>query len=235
MVHGLIGAPLAVAAIAGAGAMLPWLHNHFHRLTSWLIAIAAAMLALGVPEWTGALAGLAATGPGLTVLAVVTFGSGWVFWHHVVHNPKALERKRQRKIATAARRGKQPGGALALPGGAQGGAPGKDHHHRVWTNGIAAVFGTAVIITIGSLRLLAAAGGKTLAGTGTAMAQTSAGIDSGKAAASVPADHRMSIFITGVLILAAFIFALHSIEKRRKGGSRKRGQRQIPMGGGRSR
>src|ERR1035438_2263749 len=65
---GIHGAPLAVAAIVAVVAGLFHHHGWLPRVTSWLFGITAMLVTIGVTTWLDALAGLTATGTGLTVL-----------------------------------------------------------------------------------------------------------------------------------------------------------------------
>lgn len=103
-------------------------------------------------------------------------------------------------------------------------------HHPVRTPVIAGVFGPTLAIAIGeSARLLSRAArspGRTAKAMGSAMSQ----IKSGQAAAAVAPHQRIVVFVIGVVLFAAFIYALHYA------GTRMRGTPRIARkkGGGRS-
>ena len=93
-------------------------------------------------------------------------------------------------------------------------------HHPVRTPVIAGVFGPTLAIAIGeSARLLSRAAkspGRTAQRMGSAMSQ----IKSGQAAAAVAPHQRIVVFVIGVLVFAAFIYALHYAGTRFRGTPR---------------
>jgi hypothetical protein len=92
MLHGY---PVAAGAIFGLLAIRLWHYKKAPRLTAWLFGLAAGLLTIGVTVWLDALAGLTATGTGLTVLIAVILigGVSWYFEgirkhkHHRVWTP----------------------------------------------------------------------------------------------------------------------------------------------------
>ena len=103
-------------------------------------------------------------------------------------------------------------------------------HHPVRTPVIAGVFGPTLAIAIGeSARLLSRAArspGRTAKAMGSAMSQ----IKSGQAAAAVAPHQRIVVFVIGVVLFAAFIYALHYAGTRFRGTPRMARKK----GGGRS-
>lgn len=89
------GYPIAAGAILGIIAMRLWHYHKLPRFQAFLFTAAAFLLTVGVTVWLDALAGLTATGTGLTVLAVVLLLGGLAFWfevikkhkHHVIWTP----------------------------------------------------------------------------------------------------------------------------------------------------
>ena len=91
----IYGFPVALAAIAGAIAVLLWSYRKLHRITAWLFGLAAFLLATGLTPWTDALASLIRTGTGITALIIVLLAGGLGFHfeailkhqHHRIRTP----------------------------------------------------------------------------------------------------------------------------------------------------
>ena len=89
------GYPIAAGVVLGIIAMRLWHYHKLPRFQAFLFTASAFLLTVGVTVWLDALAGLTATGTGLTVLAVVLLLGGLAFWfevikkhkHHVIWTP----------------------------------------------------------------------------------------------------------------------------------------------------
>jgi cation transport ATPase len=89
------GYAVALAAIFGGLALAAWAYKRFHRITAWLVALSAFLLAAGVTAWTDALASLIRSGTGITVLIAVLLISALAFYfeavvkhkHHRIRTP----------------------------------------------------------------------------------------------------------------------------------------------------
>jgi hypothetical protein len=227
--HGLIGDAVAWGALTGALGALLWIHeHHFQRFTAWLFAASAGFFAIGIPPWHAALAGLTTTGAGLTALGVLGLLIFPTFHLEAIRTHK-------RSRFTGLLGGKKakgsggPGGQVAILGSS---APRKNRHHRIRTPVVAMIAGTLAVVVIGGWRLLAKAAGRSAAGAGHALIQSSQQINSGKAAAAVPASHRPGIYVIAAIVLLVIIAVMRSVEKRKKGGGRRGGPQALPGGRG---
>lgn len=82
------GYPIAAGAVLGLMAAALW---HFHKLPrvqAFLFIASAFALTVGMTFWLDALAGLTATGTGLTVLLVILGLGGLVVWFGVIRKHK---------------------------------------------------------------------------------------------------------------------------------------------------
>lgn len=95
----------------------------------------------------------------------------------------------------------------------------KHQHHRIRTPVIALTFGTAIVLTIGSLSRLARKAAESPSKTSDAFGSVISRIQSGKAAHATPAGHGLLVLaIAGALLIALIMFAAR-MEKRRKPGA----------------
>lgn len=85
---GIHGAPVAAAAIVAVVAYMLHHHGWGGRFTSWLFAVAAVLFTIGCTLWLDALAGLTASGTGLTVLIAVLVIFGALAWKHTTDKKK---------------------------------------------------------------------------------------------------------------------------------------------------
>jgi drug/metabolite transporter (DMT)-like permease len=85
MIHGY---PVAAGAVLGLLAARLWHYHRLPRLTAWLFGLAAGLMTIGVTVWLDALAGLTATGTGLTVLLAVLLIGGISWWFEGVRKHK---------------------------------------------------------------------------------------------------------------------------------------------------
>ena len=108
----------------------------------------------------------------------------------------------------------------------------KHQHHRIRTPVIAVTFGTAIVLTIGSLSRLLRKAAESPSRTGDALGSAISRIQSGKAAHAVPAGHGLFVLAIAAAFLMAMIMFGHRMEKRRKpgaiGGAPAAGRRGIP-------
>jgi hypothetical protein len=216
---GLAGDPLAWSLLTGAFGFLLWAYeHHFQRFTLWLFAASAAFAVAGIPSWRDALAGLTITGGGLTVLGVLVMVFGPAFHFSAVRSAKGTRLSRILKGKGKGKDKGQPGTALALMGSS---APKRNRYHRTFSPAVALVAGTLFAVVLGGWRLMAAAAGKSLAGAGADMLQSSAKISNGTAAKGVPASHRPELLLIGVVVLIVFFFILRAIEKAKRGAQNK--------------
>ena len=108
----------------------------------------------------------------------------------------------------------------------------KHKHHRIRTPVVAGIFGTAVVVAIGSISSLTASAGKTPVKAGQALGIAVTQIRSGKAAAAMPPGHQTTVLVMGLAIIGALVFAAVSFERRGKGGRGIAGARPgLPAGG----
>jgi hypothetical protein len=225
--HGLIGNAVAWGILTGAAGALLWAHeHHFQRFTAWLFAASAGFLTVGVPPWRDALAGLTTTGAGLTVLGLLALVIFPTF-----HLEAIRTHRRSRFAGLLGGKSKNGGGGrLAILGST---APRKNRHHRIRTPVVAMIAGVLAVVVIGGWRLMVAAAGKSAAGAGQALVQSSRQISNGQAAAGVPASHRPGIYVAGIVVLLVIVAVMRSADRRRHGGGRGRGgQRALPGGEG---
>lgn len=110
-------------------------------------------------------------------------------------------------------------------------------HHPVRTPIVAGVFGPTLAISIGESARLLSRAAKSPAGTAKALASSMSQIRSGHAAAAVAPHQRIVVVVIGVLIAAAFIYALHWAATRMRGTARvprkkagRPGQKALPSG-----
>jgi len=96
----------------------------------------------------------------------------------------------------------------------------KHQHHRIRTPVIAVTFGTAIVLTIGSLSRLLRKAAESPSKTSDALGSAISRIQSGKAAHAVPAGHGLFVLAIGAAVLMALIMFGHKMENRRKGGGR---------------
>lgn len=82
------GYPIAAGVVLGIIAMRLWHYHKAPRIQAFLFTAAAFLLTVGVTVWLDALAGLTATGTGLTVLLVVIVLGGLAFWYEVIKKHK---------------------------------------------------------------------------------------------------------------------------------------------------
>lgn len=80
---GIHGAPAAAAAIVVVLAALFHHHHWWPRFTSWLFGFAAMLATISVTAWLDALAGLTATGTGITVLIAMVLICAALCYRHM--------------------------------------------------------------------------------------------------------------------------------------------------------
>lgn len=90
------GYPIAAGAILGIFAIALWHYDKLRRVHNALFIASAALLTVGITVWLDALAGLTATGTGLTVLMVILGLGAFVVWFEVIRKHK------HRRIGTPA-------------------------------------------------------------------------------------------------------------------------------------
>lgn len=161
-VAGIHGAPAAAAVIVAVVAALCHHHHWFPRITSWLFGFAAMLATISATVWLDTLAGLTASGRGVTVLVALVIVFGALCYRHMD----------------------------------------KRKHDPVWSSAIFVVAGVLIVVTVGSFRLIMASAGRSLKGSGAALGQAIAQVNSGHAAHAVAPGQR-----TGILLWGAFIFA----------------------------
>jgi glucan phosphoethanolaminetransferase (alkaline phosphatase superfamily) len=188
---GIHGGPAALAALVGVAAYMFHHHGWFPRVTSWLFAGSALLLTIAVTAWLDALAGLTATGTGLTVLIAVVVIAGTLAWKH-----------------TSDRRKHRPGLSTA----------------------IFMVAAVAVLVAVASFRIIMTRGATSLKGSGQALGQAVASVNSGDAAHAMPASHRLGIFVWGVVLFIAVVIVLKMTHGRGRRGSRASGPAAITSG-----
>jgi hypothetical protein len=79
---------IGLALVAGAVGAALYAYGKLPRVQAILFALAAFGAAVGITEWTDALAGLVHTTGGLTALAAVMLVSAIGFWFEVIHKHK---------------------------------------------------------------------------------------------------------------------------------------------------
>ena len=82
------GAPVAAGAVLGILAIALWRYKKLPRVQAVMFIAAAFFLTVGITIWLDALAGLTATGTGLTVLMVVLGLGAFVVWFEVIRKHK---------------------------------------------------------------------------------------------------------------------------------------------------
>ena len=229
------GDALAIAVIIGALGLTLWAYGHVRRLTCWLIAGAAAFIGVGFTVWTDSLVGITSSGPGLTVLGVLVLVSPFAFYYEAVHHPgrrRFRSARKQKRLAERAEDGNEKAQrALADPKMAST-LDGTDHHHRVRTPAIAAVFGTVVALGIVSSSLLLTAAKEALMGAGQAFSQTSTAVTSGKAQKAMTHGQDVRNFFIGLAIFLVAVYVLHRVHKYMKLGPKKDRPKKGAKGGG---
>jgi hypothetical protein len=163
----------ALALVPGLYGASLWMHERARRLASWMIALAAAGLAVGVPVWLGTLAAFTASTNATIILGALTAAVTAAFWLQAIHKPS------MRRFI--------PGVAPDL----------KDHYHRVWTMVVALAAGTLGAVTWARLDALAKVAKQSPALVGGAFSQARAEMRCGafaqvraKARCGVPAQVR---------------------------------------------
>jgi len=222
-ITGLVGAPLALGAVALALGALLWHHeHHFQRLTAWLFALAGACFTLGIPALLASLAGLTLTGTGKTILGVAALILLPAFWLQAVRSGKT-----SRFSGLLKRKNKGAEGGVMAVFGQQ--AQRRHRYLRVATPVVALAAGALGVVVFSSGRILASALGKSAQGALAALYTSSRKVNDGTAAASVPASHRPGIIIAAVvaILLVAAVMRAHDKRKSKRGGGKNAG---LPAG-----
>ena len=228
------GDALAIAVMVGALGLTLWAYGHVRRLTCWLIAGAAAFIGVGFTVWTDSLVGITSSGPGLVILGVLVLVSPFAFYYEAVHHParrRFRQAKKQQALTKRAEKGNEKAQlALAAPKMTNS-LDGKEHHHRVRTPAIAAVFGTVVALGIVSSSLLLTAAKEALMGAGQAFSQTSAAVSSGQAQTAMTHGHAVRNFFIGLAIFIVGVYILHRIHQYHTLGPKKDRPKKGAKGG----
>jgi hypothetical protein len=217
--------PLAWSAFCAVGATALWLtEHHLQRFTAWLFGCSAFTLVVGWGELQSALAALLLTGRGMVILVIIAGLAGFAFYLGGVrtNRPSWLRRTLLSRKPKDGGNSKTPGKDL-VPWVPAESPQRRNYHHRVWTHVAAIVFGGLAVIVVGGAKILAAAGGKSLASTGRQFMASTSQINSGHAAAAVPAAHRPAIWIGAVIGILILAMLARRHEKRKHGGGRNRG------------
>lgn len=231
--NGIAADPLAWSAItATVGGGLWIAEHHFQRVTAWMFTLSTALLVTGWGELRAALAALLLTGKGMLILVVLAIIFGGLFYLGGVrtHKKSWFRKTLLSRKAKPAKNGQppQPAGDLVPWVPSDSPRPRRGYHHRVWTHVAGMVTGALAVIVVGGARLLAAAGGASLANTGRQFITSTHQISSGQAAAAVPASHRPGIYMAAGGILLLIILVMRSVDKRLHGG-KKQGRGQAPQ------
>ena len=197
-------AVVIAACLLGLGFLL----HHYDRLprfTPWIFAAAAAAGTVGFPVFLDALAGLTATKKGLAVFGVGSLVLLVVLTLETVPAPGAMS-GRLRNINRRAK------GEKARPVQV---TRRERKHEGVIKPVIGVLFGSSVILILGSRDRLLTGAGQSAAQTTSLAGSTITQIQTGKAAHVVPPGSQMSIAVTGLVVIAAFIVFLVSHQRRR--------------------
>ena len=225
-VHGLAGEPLAWGAMIGALGVVLWHHeHHWQRFTAWCFAVAAGCFTVAIPPLFGALAALTTTGTGLTVLAVVGGITFVTFYLHAIRSGKKnrfsglFRRKGGGEVSKALTPVSRP-----------------NRYRRIGTPIVSIIAGALFVVVVGGWRLLARNAGTSAAATLKTLATSSAKVNNGSAAASVPPSHRPEVYVVAVVVLLAIALVMRSVDKRRHGKGSPQAQRgkgaALPQRGG---
>ena len=211
------GYAVVFAAIPGATAVLTWIYEHYPRLSAVAFALTAAILAVGFPRWLDALAGLTASKSGTAWLGFITAVSFICFWLEVFGVPGG---KRLRK--------------MLAPGATAAGPRPKRRYHRIRTPAIGIVFGTALVLAVGSLNRLVTGAGVSATQTSKLASTAITDIQSGKAAHAMPHQAQLIYAAVGVMVFLVLVGVAVHVERRKRGLGGKRGVPGMSGGAGRS-
>ena len=222
-VHGLIGAPLAVGFVVGVIGAALWVHeHHWQRFTCWCFAVSAACFTVAIPPLFGALAGLTTTPDGLAVLASLFGVALLAFYLQGIRSHKSI------RIGGWLKRKVIPSSAVALVNPVNR----PNRFRRVGTPMVSIITGALFVVVVGAWKLLVRNASASVGATLHQLATSSAKVNNGQAAATVPASHRPEVFAVCVVILLVIFLVMRSFEKRRKGGPGGRGNQGAPRAAG---
>ena len=203
------GDAVAVAVFLGGLGILLWAYNHARRFTTWLIAGAFFCITVGVTVWSDALVGVTSTPHGKVILGLLVLLSPVAFFFEGVWHPglrRYNESKKQQRLQKKAENGNERAQRKLADPKRPGTMSGKDHHHRVRTPVIGAVFGTVFALGIVSASVLLTDAKEALLGAGQALAQTSVAVKSGKAQAALSHHQDGTIVMWGIAVFAVIVF-----------------------------
>jgi hypothetical protein len=175
----------------GLGAIL-WIIDRARRFHAALIAIAAFLLVVGYPPWTGTLATFVASPSGVVKLLAAVAVSGVLYFFMGVHRPKT--KMKDGKAAPARKT--------------------RNHYHRIMTMLTALAFGTTLGMAIMVRSLLGKAVKQGPATVKAALHQATIKVNNGQAAAAVSAPHRQMIWLVAGAIILGLIVAMVQVERR---------------------
>jgi hypothetical protein len=177
-------------AVGGVGAAL-WVLDRARRFHAFLIAVAAFILVVTLPPWTGTLASFVAGPSGVIKLIAALVVSGVLYWLMGVHKPKS---KMKDGTAPPARKT-------------------RNHYHRIVTMLAAVSFGTTLGLAVMVRSLLGKAVKQGPATVKQALNAASVKVNNGQAAAAVSAPHRQMVWLVAGGIVVALIVLMMQVEK----------------------
>ena len=198
----------------GVGAVL-WILDRARRFHPALIAVAAFILVIAYPPWTGTLATFVASPSGVIKLIAAVLVSGFLYWFMAVHKPKT---KMKDGRAAPARKT-------------------RNHYHRIVTMLVALSFGTTLGLAIMVRSLLGQAVKQGPATVKQALNAATVKVNNGQAAAAISAPHRQMVWMVAGAIIVVLIVAMMQVEKRVHGRGRSKssgGMFRKILGGGKS-
>lgn len=213
-----MSAALFFALAVGIPAVLLHHYARWPRVNLALFALAAAAATAAFPAFPEALAGLTATAKDARILGIWTIILLALFLLEVLPHPGVMGARLRNAQARLTK------GGRARPVVSQ---RRQRRYERVVKPAIAILFGASAILVWGDRSRLLSNTGQSVRQTGSVASSITASIQSGRAAAMVPAAERVSVAVIGVAVVAAVIAALIHHERRRL-----RREGHLPVKGG---
>lgn len=190
--------PVWWALVFGLAGTAAWVLDRGRRAHAALIAIAAFILVVTLPPWTGTLASFVAGPSGVIKLLAAVVVSGFLYFFMAVHKPKSKMKD-----------GKAPPARKT-----------RNHYHRIATMLVALSFGTSLGLAIMVRSQLGQAVKQSPATVKAALHQATIKVGNGQAAAAVSAPTKHLVWMAVAVILVVLIVLMVQVDRRVHGRGR---------------